>query len=717
MKRISFIALIMAVMLAGCNNNDPTAVKSVTLDKHSLEMEIGEKTTLNAVIDPENAEAEIVWESSKPKIVSVNKSGRIEALASGRATITAFCGKRYDECLVNVVAPKPAEITIYPSVKDVACTGESFTLNINCSSAWKAECKESWVTLSDKEGIGDKKITVTVEQNVTFDSDKATVKIYGNQASVELQINRAGRTPEAIILTPGTINAPAAGGTFKVQVLSAISWTTQVPESWATISPTSGSGDGEVTVTVSPSNTTKNTKQEIVFDNSEKKEKLIINRTGRDPLPITLSQNVIGVPVAGGTYKVTVNSELPFTATSSVDWVQVSVDGKIATVVVTENNNGTHVGAQVLFKTEENSAVLSITQNQPILSLSADYLYSPDEGAELEFKITCNFLWTLTTSSSWVTASEYSGNGDKTIKVTVSEATSAETTTSYITVKCANLTKSIQVVRSGFNPKCFTASVFGDKIYFAPGNLYYTATTNKFSFAPAQYSYLGVLNTYIGPDNGSPIDLFGRGTSGYKYKPYTYTNSSIATNYCPKSQAQYLSGTQHDWGTYNAIGSDPAGTWRVPHFSEWEYILKKRKNCYALHTLATVAGKWGLIILPDHFQWPSGVTKFTGQSTDYTTYVYDASAWQKMENAGAVFLPAAGIRDEQEVTVSGSEGYYWTSKADYISSGQPGYGTNVGYVLHFKKYDIILSETNEEGRVWISNGCSVRLVKDVGAQG
>ena len=99
MKRISFIALIMAVMLAGCNNNDPTAVKSVTLDKHSLEMEIGEKTTLNAVIDPENAEAEIVWESSKPKIVSVNKSGRIEALASGRATITAFCGKRYDDIL------------------------------------------------------------------------------------------------------------------------------------------------------------------------------------------------------------------------------------------------------------------------------------------------------------------------------------------------------------------------------------------------------------------------------------------------------------------------------------------------------------------------------------------------------------------------------------------------------------------------------------------
>ena len=721
MKHLFFFSAVVALLfLAGCKLEEPQlALQSISLNKSQLEIENGSTAHLTVIYSPEEAEStapEVMWESSRTRVASVDDNGKVTAKNVGTATITAYCGKLSATCEVTVVKATEPALSVSPATISSTEKGGEWSLNITTTTEWTATASAEWLTLSDTKGFGNKKLTVTIAANETFEATEGTIIIKTAFGGETVKVIRAGRTPEALILTPNTINAPAAGGTFSVKVLSAISWTAKAAESWATVSPNSGSGDGEVTISVDASNTTKDTKQEILFDNGEKKEKLIINRTGRDPLPITLSQSTIDAPAGGGTYNITVNSELPFTATQNVDWVSVTISGNTAKVVVEANNTGTHNAAQVVFKTEENSTTLTITQKAPTLSLSTDYLYSPEEGAELSFKITSNYSWTITTSTSWVTTSYNSGSGDKTISVTVSEATSSETTNSYITVKCANLTKSIQVIRSGFDAVCFTSTAFGTKIYFAPANLYYTATTNKFSFATFQYSYCGATNANIGSENSSPIDLFGRGTSGYKYKPYTYVNTSVATNYCSKNTEQYLSRTQHDWGTYNAIGSETAGNWRVPSFSEWEYILKKRKNCNALHTLATVAGKCGLIILPDHFQWPSGVTKFSSASTDYTSCVYDASAWQKMENVGAIFLPAAGRRDEKEVTGAGSEGYYWTDKATYISTGS-GYGRHLGYVLHFKKNSITVSETDDDGAVPISTGCSVRLVKDVGAQG
>ena len=46
---------------------------------------------------------------------------------------------------------------------------------------------------------------------------------------------------------------------------------------------------------------------------------------------------------------------------------------------------------------------------------------------------------------------------------------------------------------------------------------------------------------------------------------------------------------------------------------------------------------------------------------NYTANVYTSSQWEKLEAAGAVFLPAAGFRYGIDVNgLSAGNGYYWT---------------------------------------------------------
>ena len=63
-------------------------VTSVTLDRTSAEMIVGDEMTLNATINPSNASNKnVIWSSSNPTVASV-VNGKVTALKSGKATIT-----------------------------------------------------------------------------------------------------------------------------------------------------------------------------------------------------------------------------------------------------------------------------------------------------------------------------------------------------------------------------------------------------------------------------------------------------------------------------------------------------------------------------------------------------------------------------------------------------------------------------------------------------
>ena len=85
------------------------AVTSVTLDKTSLALQIGESAILNATVKPDNAtNKEVTWSSSNTGIATVDANGKVTAKAAGNATITATAkdgsGKKAT-CAVTVTAP------------------------------------------------------------------------------------------------------------------------------------------------------------------------------------------------------------------------------------------------------------------------------------------------------------------------------------------------------------------------------------------------------------------------------------------------------------------------------------------------------------------------------------------------------------------------------------------------------------------------------------
>ncbi len=235
-------------------------------------------------------------------------------------------------------------------------------------------------------------------------------------------------------------------------------------------------------------------------------------------------------------------------------------------------------------------------------------------------------------------------------------------------------------------------SVSADKqVTFSPGNLQYHPANNEWRFAESQLDYIGYENQNISATYNGWIDLFGWSTSA--------TNFGVSTS---TDWANDYLGSFVDWGT-NKIGNDAPNTWRTLTCDEWIYLRFDRTNADDLVGVAQVNGVNGLILLPDSWTCPDGISFKSGfhddYGVDYAAYqTFTAAEWSKMEVVGAVFLPAAGRR-------GGSEVYYVQGNGDYWSASEG--NSDRANCLDFYFGGATVSSCDR------CLGASVRLVKDL----
>ena len=255
-----------------------------------------------------------------------------------------------------------------------------------------------------------------------------------------------------------------------------------------------------------------------------------------------------------------------------------------------------------------------------------------------------------------------------------------------------------------------------------PGH--YTYTASSWEFAEHQWDYIGNAAGNNSFAVGSKVDLFGWVGASASYNSYGLCNNASSVlgsdfaNCYGNNDSESL---KYDWGTVAITngGNTPfIFGWRTLSATEWGYLFKTRTASTVggtddgRYAKAKVNGVAGVILFPDSYTHPDGVTAPASVNTTnaaYTANTSDATAWGKMEAAGCVFLPAAGKRDGTNVNTVGNNGHYWSSTP---TSNQK---TLAGHLLFYSNGMSFpdnnnLTSNQAEFRL---NGRSVRLVYDV----
>ena len=260
-------------------------------------------------------------------------------------------------------------------------------------------------------------------------------------------------------------------------------------------------------------------------------------------------------------------------------------------------------------------------------------------------------------------------------------------------------TVTAKLEQKGILPGTFSVAD-GSRVHFSQGNL--QATYNicdsiwSWAFAANQYDYIGnaVGNTSVtssapyintgdiedGRDGGDykngTVDLFGwvGASSNWDGVNKYGITASTATNNRDGYGNVAGEALKADWGTLaisNGGDAENSG-WYTCSKNDWQHLFESRSTSMR-YARATVCDKQGVILFPDAYTHPNGVTPIPNSNGgSYDGKIYNATAWAKMEAAGAVFLPAAGIRwiVDRNVVVQqdGDMVAYWSSTSSSANS-------------------------------------------------
>ena len=294
----------------------------------------------------------------------------------------------------------------------------------------------------------------------------------------------------------------------------------------------------------------------------------------------------------------------------------------------------------------------------------------------------------------------------------------------------------------------------GIKAVFAPGNLQAVlsrvpkanstvGTASSWQFASQQYIALGASNANIFGSStqvGDVIDLFAwiGSSATYAYAPEElfgiiyptqngHTWSEWVGNAGSSSENDLI---KSDWGLNvisDEVGPYPSGTWHTPSkdggsgTNQWQRVLTARKTTasgnplipylYAKSTLSTTPETYGLIVFPDTFTPPTGITISNANKTggQYADNVFTLDQWDELEAVGCVFLPVTTVREKASDTKLG-DGAYWLN---YTAS------SNNGLALIFNDVNNCSTTFNSSSTVNGAKsfsrylGLGVRLIRDV----
>lgn len=254
-------------------------------------------------------------------------------------------------------------------------------------------------------------------------------------------------------------------------------------------------------------------------------------------------------------------------------------------------------------------------------------------------------------------------------------------------------------------------------VQFAPGNLRYQPSTNKWCFAGRQWDFIGKDNSKNSPVYKGWIDLFSWGTGDMgrldsampRPEFVDWGSNDIVEIVFWEEKDRYGTKVFYDSASHHRGN----GTWRTLTKDEWEYVLNERKTAsgerFAAATIIWNDSIWddvakGIVLLPD--DWNSSVYSLystnKNKDVDFNGNKLSIQTWyDTFAPAGAVFLPAAGWLGDDNTYYGPSTGIYWSSTG-------VGYTGNA-YTLNFSTSSgsyIKPSATNAK-----SGPVSVRLVR------
>ncbi|GAB3959303.1 hypothetical protein GCM10028805_55160 [Spirosoma harenae] len=173
------------------------------------------------------------------------------SITSRTAVITITAAGFVDRTVTVVQASAaPSLATSTQSLSLAATPAGSSSVSISSNTSWSVVSSQTWLTPNITTGTGSQVLSISATANPSAAPRTATLTISANGVSSQVvTITQAG-APATLTTSVASLTIDATGSTPAVNITSNTSWSVSSSQSWLTASPTSGTGNQALTLTI-----------------------------------------------------------------------------------------------------------------------------------------------------------------------------------------------------------------------------------------------------------------------------------------------------------------------------------------------------------------------------------------------------------------------------------------------------------------------------------
>jgi hypothetical protein len=371
--------------------------------------------------------------------------------AGARSTALLVAGQRID---VSQAGGGVCTFSVSPSALSIATGGSTSAVTVNAPAgcAWTAASNAGWATVSPASGTGSATVSVVVGANASASARSASLEVAGQA----VPITQAGMTCTfAVSPTTFSFGPDGATGTVSVSAPAGCAWTVSSGASWASASPTAGSGNGSVTLSVAANTAgTPRAAGLVVAGQSVSVQQAAV------ACSYSVPATTLAMAPEGGTatLPVTAQAACAWTAGSNAAWLTASPtagSGSGSLSVKAAANSSANPRSGLVTVGDK-----SVTVTQPGVgcsyTLSPTNVSVPTAGGSATVGVTSptGCSWTASSGAWWLTISPASSSvaGPVTITAVANSASTPRDTTVMIAGQAVTVTQPGVSCRYGVSP-------------------------------------------------------------------------------------------------------------------------------------------------------------------------------------------------------------------------------------------------------------------------
>ena len=416
-----------------------------------------------------------------------------------------------------------SSVNITTSSPTVPQTGASTTVSFVVSGSWAASSDQSWCHVSPTSGNqGTTTITVTCDDNDTYDERNATVTIKCGNASSSITVTQ--KQKDALLVTSNKIEIEAAGGEATIEVKANVDYNYTVEESaksWISIGGTRALTTKNIILNITENEDPATREGKITISNSDFKEEVTVYQQGAAP-SIVLTNKEFTVASSGETIKVELKSNTNYTIQMpNVKWITESSTRAMSSYThyfkVEENTTYDSRSTEIIFKDESNGIEEKVTVNQlqkdAIVLAQSSYTMGY-EATQLDFSVKSNVELEVSTSDSWIKQVSTRALTEKKLYFDIEGNDTDSEREGYIYITSGELKQTITIIQKNNDIPYLTFTANEEQTF----QMSEAVSTLEFSVNRSDWIELGATQVTFGGDNGD-LRLRGKASGG--------TNGSI----------------------------------------------------------------------------------------------------------------------------------------------------------------------------------------------